>query len=225
MLNRLLKGNRTQYSRWRDEKGNFVGWDRLVRNGSRACATGFMRVAFGKRPAMPWISYDAAACIREFLRTHVNPRVLEFGSGMSTIWYAKHSAEVCSIDDNEEWFKIVQERLRSAGIKNVEYFYTDDRQEYVRYGKRFDKPFDLIMVDGSDRGDCVEHSLDCLAKGGIIYLDNSDKNPKGTCNEYRKAETLLLEYSNHNACEVTYYTDFAPTQFFAEQGLLLKRSA
>lgn len=221
MLTRLLRGKRTKYNRMRDEKGNFVGWYRLVRNCPRACGTGFMRVVFGKRPAVPWISYDASNRIREFLRTCTRARVLEFGSGMSTIWYAKHSAEVCSIDDNEEWFKIVQQRLRSAGIQNVDYYFTADRNEYVRYGKRFDKPFDLIMVDGSERGDCVEHSLECLAKGGIIYLDNSDKLP----NEYRKAETLLLEYANQNACEVTYYTDFAPTQFFAEQGLLVKRPA
>ena len=37
-----------------------------------------------------------------------------------------------------------------------------------------DKKFDVIVIDGQGRFDCVKPALDCIKKDGMIILDNSD---------------------------------------------------
>jgi len=106
IVSRLWRGQRPRYPRWRDAKGNFCGWSRLIRNGSRALVTGLLRIAFDIRPILPWISYDAIRAIQSHLRP--TSRVLEFGSGMSTIWYALHAGTVYSVEDNEAWFSRIK---------------------------------------------------------------------------------------------------------------------
>ena len=88
---KLLNGNR-QTHRLKDEKGNPVSWSRLMRNGPRAAVTFAGRKFFNVRPRAPWISYDARRTLLALLPKESS--VLEFGSGMSTVWYARHFARV-----------------------------------------------------------------------------------------------------------------------------------
>jgi len=223
LLKKIWQGNREEYPRWRDEKGNFVGSRRLLVNGSRATITGIARVAFGMRPELPWISYDAI----DMLRKHLKPdsRVLEFGSGMSTIFYAKHAGEVVSVEDNKVWFDSISKVFKQNQVTNIAYSLAGTQADYVNAGVKAGGVFDLIMVDGSFRSDCIRVSLPLLASGGIIYLDNSDKHSSKLGGDTRLAEELLLEYASLNKCEVSSYSDFAPTQFFAQEGLSIKRLA
>ena len=54
-------------ARLHDEKGNFVGWRRLILNGSRAIGSGMLRIVFGVRSEKPWISYSAIKELDQFL--------------------------------------------------------------------------------------------------------------------------------------------------------------
>ncbi|MCY2976271.1 MAG: hypothetical protein NTW52_16575 [Planctomycetota bacterium] len=222
LLRNLWQGNRDQYPRWKDEKGNFVGPRRLLVNGTRATVTGIARVAFGVRPELPWISYDAI----DMLSKHLNPdsRVLEFGSGMSTIWYATHAGRVVSVEDNKEWFDSIRNVFQKNQYTNIEYSLAGTQFAYTNAGVKAGGLFDLIMVDGSYRSDCIKDSLPLLASGGIVYLDNSDKHSSSSGGDTRLAEELLLAYASLHNCKVSYFSDFAPTQFFAQQGLCVKRS-
>jgi predicted O-methyltransferase YrrM len=221
LLKKIWHGDREQYPRWRDEKGNFVGSRRLLINGSRATITGIARIALGVRPELPWISYDAIEMLREHLKP--NSRVLEFGSGMSTIWYARNAGHVVSVEDNKNWFDTIGKVFRDNKVANITYSLAENAENYVNAGVNAGGCYDLIMVDGSFRSDCIRVSLPLLASGGIIYLDNSDKHSSGSGGDTRLAEELLLKYARENDCEVSSYSDFAPTQFFAQEGLCIKR--
>lgn len=224
MLKKLYMGERSQYPRWRDEKGNFVGLSRILRNGTRAFATGLCRVMLARRPRLPWISYDAIS----YFKSHLNKNsvVLEFGSGMSTIWYARHSAKVYSVEDNAEgggrWYQQMSDQFDHLGITNVQYLLAKSKAEYINFGMHLNTKFDLIMVDGSFRSECVANSLNLLADGGFFYLDNSDKHSGPDGGDTREAERLLTDFANSNGFKTTYFTDFAPTQFFVQQGLLVQ---
>ncbi len=221
MLKKLWQGNREKYARWRDEKGNFAGLGRLLRNGSRACLTGAGRISLGVRPELPWISYDAIAVIKNHLTK--KSKVLEFGSGMSTLWYAKQAGEVFSVDDDTVWYGMMSKRFQAKGISNVHYQLSTDPAEYASFGRQWKTNFDLIMVDGFVRPDCIENSLSLLASKGIIYLDNSDKGANDVCGDVPRAVELLTEFAKANQCEFIFFTDFAPTQFFAQQGMLIRK--
>jgi predicted O-methyltransferase YrrM len=148
--------------------------------------------------------------------------VLEFGSGMSTIWYAKHVGEVCSVEDCKPWFDKVGELIESKGIKNINLYFATGSNEYSQFMPRGHAKFDLIMVDGNHRSECIAHAINLLKPYGILYLDNSDRDTRITTGDTRLAEELALQFAREQHAQVTYFTDFAPTQFFVQQGLMIK---
>jgi len=220
MLSRILYGNNTKdrKSRLHDQKGNFVGWQTCLSHGPRAVLTGALRLTIDYRPALPWISYKAISTLKTFLNK--NSRVLEFGSGMSTVWYAAHAGEVCSVEDYRPWYDKVSIELEKRSLKNINYHFASSPEEYYSFMTDDPEGFDLVMVDGSTRGDCLKHAAKLLKPGGIIYLDNSDKCVKRE--DIRFAEEHALHIAEERSAAVTYFTDFAPTQLFVQQGLMVK---
>jgi hypothetical protein len=52
-----------------------------------------------------------------------------------------------------------------------------------------------------------------------VYLDNSDKHPSG--GETRLAEAHVTQAAEQRTGRLVHFTDFAPTDFFVNQGLML----
>ena len=63
----------------------------------------------GRRPAVPWLGYRAALRIRSLLNPDCT--VLEFASGMSTLWFARRCRRVVSIEIDPAWHAEVVRRL------------------------------------------------------------------------------------------------------------------
>src|SRR5215204_4452964 len=66
----------------------------------------------GKTPLdleLPWFSYAAIDFLQDFLQSGMS--VCEFGSGGSTLFFARRVKSVYSIEDNPKWFELVQTRL------------------------------------------------------------------------------------------------------------------
>lgn len=224
MLNKLIAGSDTRKTRLHDERGRMISIGRLIRNGPRALGTGFMRLAFGRRGGRPWISYDAQARIARHL--DANSRVLEFGSGTSTIWYARRAGEVLAIEDYKPWYDRVKASLERHSASNVRYRFASNVEDYTNldHAERGDG-FDLIIVDGTARDLCVHRSLDLLRPGGIIYLDNSDRTANTLNGDMPAARKALEDYAVRVGGGIESYTDFAPTQLFVQEGLLVQRPA
>lgn len=220
MLRKLISGDDLRKSRLHDEKGNFVGLGRLLLHAPAAVATGLLRLTVDYRPPLPWISYSAINVLERFLTK--SSRVLEFGSGMSTIWYARRAGEVCSVEDYKPWFDKVSDLLNREHIDNVKYHLAATPSAYSEFMADDPSGFDLIMIDGSIRSSCISHAAKMLRPGGIIYLDNSDKDSTSRGGDMRLAEKLVMQLASSRKATVTYFTDFAPTQFFVQQGLMVK---
>lgn len=220
LLTKIVAAGPGRRSRLHDEKGNFIGFKRLLQNGPRAISSGLLRLAFGYRPATPWICYPAIELLETFL--HRDSRVLEFGSGMSTIWYAKHAGEVYAVEDSGPWHARVAGLVSAAHLNNVHLHYAERIDEYSQFMATDSAGFDLIVVDGNYRHQCTMEALPLLRNGGIFYLDNSDRGVISKDEDSRKAEAAILEFARERGAEITWFTDFAPTQFFVQQGLMIK---
>src|SRR5579862_909721 len=80
----------------------------------------FHNVIGRKTPAdleLPWLAYAAIDFLDDFLKP--NMTVCEYGSGGSTLFFARRVKWVFSIEDNQEWFRVVSEKLRAKSIGNV----------------------------------------------------------------------------------------------------------
>lgn len=213
VFRKVFAGSTTRRSRLHDEMDQRIAAGRLLRNGPRALISGFIRLALDQRAAKPWISYDAQALLAKVLSR--NSRVLEFGSGMSTAWYATRAGSVFSIEDYQGWYNIVSQRL--ANHTNVDYRLATDHADYI--GLAPDQPFDLIMIDGAHRDDCARFAIAHLAPGGVIYLDNSDKAASALTGDVPEARRILIEFAAAHGLPAQEFTDFAPTQLHVQRGL------
>jgi precorrin-6B methylase 2 len=144
-----------------------------------------------KTPAdleLPWFSYAAIDFLDDFLRPEMT--VCEYGSGGSTLFFARRAKSVFSIEDNPQWFTLVSDRLRDKAITNVtlrlcQFDFKNpvgfENSEYLRAIP--DQRFDVIVVDGSEewtriRPLCFDKAQSHVKKNGIIVVDDSWRYPE-----------------------------------------------
>lgn len=214
---KVIAGGPDRKTRLHDHHGNRVSFDRITRNGPRAVASTFSRVAFGTFIKTPWISYDGQALIDRRLKPH--SRVLEFGSGASTGWFADRAGFVLSHEHDAKWFNEVDGIIGNR--PNVVRTLHDDVESYIGVEPEYHEPFDLILVDGWHRDRCVESALPLLARGGILYLDNSDKSECPISGDVPRARRMLFYYAASNGKEIRSIVDFVAAQLFASEAVVL----
>ena len=120
---------------------------------------------------LPWVTYSFIDFISE--RLNKNMDIFEYGSGYSTLWYAKKVNFVTSIEHNKQWF----EKIKNCLPKNVTIYYRElvYGGEYSKFPKSLKKKFDIIIIDGRDRVNCVKNAIDSLKNGGVIVFDDSER--------------------------------------------------
>lgn len=132
---------------------------------------------------LPWVTYSFI----DFIKTRLNKElaIFEYGSGNSTLFYAKRVKRVVSVEHDEAWFnKIVKEKAN-----NAEMIFTQLEKggEYSQKAKLLREKFDVIIVDGRDRVNCCKHSIEALTANGVLVLDDSEREI------YQEARTFLTE--------------------------------
>jgi len=205
-------------SRLHDEKGNRVSLTSSLSLPWIAAAYVAYRCA-GYRPEIPFLGSSAIRRIRRLITSE--SRVLEFGSGMSTIWLARRCGFLHSIECDSSWFSHVDSRLRRAGLRNVRYELRPptDNFDIPQYDDGY---FDFALVDGEARSKCVSVAVQKVKPGGYIYLDNSDSDFTVPDGDMRKAEAFLIEAVRRRQGTIEYSTDFPPGLLAATQGMLAK---
>lgn len=109
---------------------------------------------------MPWYTIG----MLEYLNTLdlSKMKVWEYGVGYSTMWWRTVSKSSSGVDDNACWAIA----LGSA--------YTNEKEVYVNYPQinTFYVFYDIIIIDGSYRKECLQYAIDNCAKGTMIICDN-----------------------------------------------------
>jgi len=124
-----------------------------------------------KGDPIPWFTYSAVYFLTH--RVKKGMRVFEYGSGLSTVWWAQHVKEVVSAEHHEGWYKKMKEIL--PGNASVHYIELHPNGEYSKEALRHGK-FDIIVVDGRDRNNCALNSLPALKDDGVVIWDNSHRD-------------------------------------------------
>jgi hypothetical protein len=166
------------------------------------------------RYRQPWITFDAIDFLTNYnLR---NKRVFEYGSGGSTLFWLDKGAICVSIEHDQLWYQKMinvigdQERAdyRFIGSESdisdpsitkdysdpdqyISSQYTIQKSQYKKYVQQVDEFddgfFDLILIDGRARPSCIKHSWPKVKSGGLLILDNADRE------YYTKKTTVFLQ--------------------------------
>ncbi|MDM5272404.1 hypothetical protein PGH07_09455 [Sulfurovum sp. zt1-1] len=120
---------------------------------------------------LPWVTYSFIDFITDRLNSTMN--IFEYGSGNSTLWYAKKVNDVTSVEHDKLWYEKIKKLMPKNVSMNYQSLKYDD--EYCRFANTIDRKFDIVIVDGRDRVNCIKNSLFSLKESGVIVLDDSER--------------------------------------------------
>lgn len=120
---------------------------------------------------IPFFSYSMTHFLENYLDK--NMTIFEFGSGNSTLFFAERVKRVVSVEHDKKWY----ERALSLIPKNVEMIFQELEYDgdYCKTLRKLNETVDIIFVDGRDRVNCIKESAFSLNTGGIIILDDSER--------------------------------------------------
>lgn len=216
IIQRIIQGVPHRRSRFHTYAGDLVDLPGFVRDFPRALASTFALKLFHHRAERPWLGYRAVDRLSRLIQS--DWRVLEFGSGRSTLWFARRCQEVVSIETDETWFRANREDLSTNKLANVRLFLRKP-QESCRLDEFPPNYFDLVIVDGYDRDACMRASIDKVKAGGYLFFDNSDVPWSG----HPEARRQLIEAAEPGSVEV--FVDFYPFIIQVCESILGRKSA
>lgn len=120
---------------------------------------------------VPWLTYPFVDFIENLKLSDCV--VFEYGAGSSSLWWSSRVKSVCSVEMDSRWAEFIEEKLPN----NSQLILCEDGGQYPISIDRFDRQFDIIVVDGAERYKSAKYSINKLTENGIIVVDNTDWYP------------------------------------------------
>lgn len=169
-------------------------WARSLRKGATSVAD-----------ESPWMTFAAIAHLERHLAALGGKgRVFEWGSGGSTLFFARRAAEVTAVENDAEWAETVRKACAERNLPHVtvachgadearppvEFDAADPAQYYSgsavyqghifrtyaeHIGSQPDAHLDLVVVDGRVRPACLRLGMAKVKPGGLLVLDNAER--------------------------------------------------
>lgn len=144
------------------------------------------------RNPLPWVTYGFIDFITHRLNTTMD--IFEYGSGNSTLWYATKVNTVTSVEHDIVWFQKIEETMpKNVNINYKNLIYNG---EYSKFPNTLDNKFDIIIVDGRDRVNCMKNAICSIKDNGVIVLDDSERQ------QYKEGIDFLL---NNNFKKIDFW--------------------
>ena len=162
----LIKTAKPFYSKreYNGEAEQLINQEYGFRNSYENC----MSIDAENNP-IPWMTYSSIFYLSQLDLSDCD--IFEWGSGNSTLYFAKRAKSVTSIESNQEWYEYVLKNKPDnvdLNLVNVD--------NYAKIIQEKRKTYDIISIDGDiyRRFECAYYAVDLLKKGGMIIIDNSD---------------------------------------------------
>lgn len=122
---------------------------------------------------IPWLTYPAIHFLESRSRQLTNIDVFEYGSGNSTLWWAKKARFITSVEYYDKWYR----KMSEVTPKNVSLLFAENNNlhDFANTILKSKKRYDVIIVDGRDRVRCALNAIERLKKYGVIIWDNSER--------------------------------------------------
>ncbi|MCH7880829.1 MAG: FkbM family methyltransferase [Proteobacteria bacterium] len=137
--------------------------------------SGYLESAINYKPIrrdgspLPWMNYSIISFLEQRLSKDLS--LFEYGSGNSTLFFSNLVSSVVSVECNREWYEYVVESMP----ENVKLILCDpfDSETYSKIIQQQERKFDVVVVDGEDRVNCLINAQGCLTEKGVMILDDS----------------------------------------------------
>jgi len=156
---------------------------------------------------IPWFTYPAIQLLDE--RAKSDWHVLEFGAGMGTLWWSRRVIEVTAIEHSADWVAQLSPHSKAHILLSTD----DSSTSYIR-PVRESGPYDVVIVDGLYRNECMKSAMELVSPYGVIILDDAQREEYWTgIQMLRDAGYRMLPLhgpqpvSKHPGCTAIFYRD------------------
>ena len=113
-------------------------------------------------------------------------KVFEYGTGYSTIWWQNKNVDYHAVEDNKQWHDMIEDKT------NIEY--KPGHHKYIESIYKYDFKFDVIVIDGVVRFDCIKPALEKIKDDGIIIFDNTDWHKDSKEERFIQIGNLIVQF-------------------------------
>ena len=178
-----------------------VGWLDSIRKGYPCDTDG---------SPLPWMNYGIIDVFKD--RINNQHSVFEYGSGYSTLFFAQRAKSIIAVEYDRYWF----EHLSGKIPANAQLIFqpNDIDGDYCRAILKQPEKYDIVIVDGRDRVNCVKQALTKLTEQGVMLLDDSHRA------EYAEG----LRYARNQGFKTLDFTGLKPLWHKPGRTTLIYRS-
>lgn len=178
-----------------------IGWMKSLQAGIPMSSTG---------DPLPWMNYALISFLEERLSKEMT--LFEYGGGSSTLYFSNKVKEVFLVESDREWY----EKLKDQVDHNVtlQFVEEDNDGKYCRSIHESENLFDVVIVDGKDRVNCIQEGFMKLKDSGVLILDDSNRP------DYAPGFDLAAELGYRTF----HFQGLKPTGFITEKATLFYRS-
>lgn len=158
---------------------------------------------------IPWMNYSVIDFLKKRLKKDLI--VFEYGSGYSTVFFAKRTKEIISIEYDKAWYKKVKDILRNS--KNVKVYFEDLSDSYHNSIEKYmeKKACDIVIIDGRERVNCAKFAYDYLSDRGVVVFDDS----------HRLSYQEGIEFYREKGFKTIVFKGLKPTSFEEDETTLI----
>ena len=151
---------------------------------------------------VPWYTYPAIEYLNNI--DFSKKSIFEYGSGNSSTYWSNKAKSIISIEHDKKWYDQVKLNLNG----NQTLFLKGNNTEYEKSITLIDEKFDVIVIDGIRRVEClkiIEKFLDKESEEGyLVILDNSERYKETS--KYLREKLNLIEIDFHGFGPINSYT-------------------
>jgi len=130
-----------------------------------------------KHSDCPWLAKQTNEILQSWLKK--TDAGLEWGSGRSSIWFARRVARLVSVEHDPIWYRNVKTLIQKYNITNAEIYLCEVHPNeeinnpYMEITDNFpDNCLDFVLVDGIFRSECALRVLKKIKPCGLLIIDN-----------------------------------------------------
>lgn len=162
---------------------------------------------------IPWMNYPFIDFLKEKLNK--NLVVFEYGSGFSTVFFAKRTKEIISVEYDKTWYKKVKEELLT-NIDNAQVYFVELNDLYPNSIEKHlkNKTCDVVIIDGRKRVNCAKVAYNYLSESGVVIFDDSHRT------HYQEG----IQFYKEKGFKTITFKGLKPTGFSTDETTLIYRN-
>lgn len=142
---------------------------------------------------IPWYTYPAIEFLRRLDFSESN--VFEYGSGNSSLWWARRSRSLTSVESDPDWHARI--KAATSSMHNFTYHLASEKEDYIRSSGV--EEADIVVIDGKYRFECTRHLIEGIARSGYrcstLIFDNSDWYPRSIADLSQRLGWAQVDFS------------------------------